>query len=137
VRYGATIDEKEDLPTTWTSQMRSFSVTVQTEVASPQAEALNYIVPIDLTSIFQGHGLLPVVKGTQNQTGAWDAVGQTRTVILSDGSSAQERLTGYEQPHYFSYTVSEFSGVSKRRRAKKRKLAPESVAIPRLTEAEV
>jgi hypothetical protein len=91
--------------------MRSFSVTVQTEVASPQAEAFNCIVPIDLTSIFQGHGLLPAVKGTQNQTGAWDAVGQTRTVILSDGSSAQERLTGYEQPHYFSYTVSEFSGV--------------------------
>jgi hypothetical protein len=91
--------------------MRSFSVTVQTEVTSLQTEAFNRIVPIDLTSIFTGYGLLPSVKGTQNQTGAWDRVGQTRTVILSDKSSAQEKLTGYEYPNYFSYTVSHFSGV--------------------------
>ena len=32
-------------------------------------------------------------------------------VILSDGSSANELLTKYEYPRYFSYTVSGFSGV--------------------------
>jgi hypothetical protein len=91
--------------------MRSFSVTVQIEVAASQIETFEHIVPIDLASIFKGYGPLPAVKSTQNQTGAWNAVGQTRAVILSDGSSAQELLTKYEHPHYFSYTVRDFSGV--------------------------
>jgi hypothetical protein len=91
--------------------MRSFSVAVQFEVTAQQIETFEHIVPIDLTSIFKGYGLLPSVESIQNQMGAWDAVGQTRTVILSDGSSAQETLTGYEHPHYFSYTVRDFSGV--------------------------
>lgn len=91
--------------------MRPFSVTVQVEVAAQRTETFEHIVPINLTSIFKGYGPLPAVKGTQNQTGEWDAVGQTRTVILSDGSSAQEILTKYEHPHYFSYTVCGFSGV--------------------------
>jgi hypothetical protein len=91
--------------------MRSFSVTVQVEVAAQQTETFEHIVPIDLASIFKGYGVIPAVRDTQNQTGAWNAVGQTRTVILSDGSSAQEILTEYKHPHYFSYIVHDFSGV--------------------------
>jgi hypothetical protein len=95
----------------WINKMRSFSVTVRAEVAAQQIKTFEHIVPIDLASIFKGYGSLPAVEGTQKQTGAWDSVGQTRTVILSDGSSAQEILTEYEHPHYFSYTVRGFSGV--------------------------
>jgi hypothetical protein len=54
---------------------------------------------------------LPSVKGTRNQTGGWDAAGQTRTVELSDGSSAQEALTAYKYPRGLTYTVKGFSGV--------------------------
>jgi len=91
--------------------MRSLSATVHTDVAVSQITAFDYNVPIDLTSIFTGYGPLPAVIGTKNQTGAWDGVGQTRTVLLSDGSSAQEILTNYERPNYFSYTVSGFTGM--------------------------
>ena len=37
--------------------------------------------------------------------------GQTRTVTLSDGSSAQELLTSCEHPSYFAYNVRGFTGV--------------------------
>jgi len=91
--------------------MTSFSATVTTEVAVNQTVAFEYNVPIDLTSIFTGYGPLPAVTGTKNQTGAWDGAGQTRTVLLSDGSSTKEMLTKYDHPHYFSYTVDGFTGI--------------------------
>ncbi len=91
--------------------LRSLAVTVNTDVAVNQIAAFERNVPIDLTSIFTGYGPLPAVTGTKDQTGAWDGSGQTRTVLLSDGSSAQEMLTQYEHPDYFSYTVSEFTGA--------------------------
>lgn len=90
--------------------MSPLSATVETAVAADQAVAFEHIVPIDLTSIFTGYGPLPSVTGTQDQVGAWNAAGQTRTVHLSDNSSAQELLTKYEHPKYFSYTVSGFTG---------------------------
>jgi hypothetical protein len=89
--------------------MSLLSATVKTTVTANQADAFEHIVPIDLTSIFKGYGPLPSVTGTQNQIGDWDTAGQTRTVHLSDNSSAQEVLTKYEHPRYFSYTVSNFT----------------------------
>ena len=91
--------------------MSSLSATVEAVVKADQSAAFGHIVPIDLTSVFTGYGPLPAVTGVRNQTGPWDAAGQTRTVELSDGSSAQELLTGYEHPSHFSYTVSGFTGT--------------------------
>ncbi len=54
---------------------------------------------------------MPAVKAVKDQTGRWDAAGQTRTVVLSDGSSSHEMLTMYDCPNYFSYIVSEFTGA--------------------------
>ncbi len=89
----------------------SFAATVEARVEADRASCFLYIVPIDLASIFTGYGPLPAVTGTRNQSGGWNAPEQTRTVLLSDGSTAQELLTAYQQPRYFSYTVSAFSGV--------------------------
>ena len=91
--------------------MSLLSATIKTTVTASQAAAFEHIVPIDLTSIFKGYGLLPSVTGIENQVGDWNASGQTRTVHLSDNSSVQELLTKYEHPRYFSYTVSGFTGV--------------------------
>jgi hypothetical protein len=91
--------------------MSLLSTIVQTTVTANQAAVFEYIVPIDLASIFTGYGPLPSITGTQNQVGAWDTAGQTRTVHFSDRSSAQERLTKYEHPGYFSYTVSNFTSL--------------------------
>jgi len=91
--------------------MISFSAIAEIVIEGPQAAVFEYIVPIDLTLIFTGYGPLPAVIGVENQTGSWNGAGQTRTVILSDGSTARELLTRYDHPRYFSYTVSNFSGV--------------------------
>jgi hypothetical protein len=91
--------------------MSPVSATVEITIKIDQRNAFNHIVPIDLSSIFTGYGPLPAVTGTTNQTGAWNAAGQSRTVKLSDGSSAQELLTKYEQPNHFAYTVSGFTGA--------------------------
>ena len=87
------------------------SSVVSTQVPVSTIEAFCHVVPIDLTSIFRGYGLLPAVIRTDAQTGNWDAIGQTRIVHLSDGSHAQELLTQYRQPNYFAYVVSNFSGI--------------------------
>ena len=89
----------------------SFAASVGRQVRAHRQRCFLHIVPIDLASIFTGYGPLPAVTGTERQSGGWDAAGQTRTVLLSDGSSAQERLSAYEALRYFSYTVSGFSGV--------------------------
>ncbi len=91
--------------------MSLLSTTVKTTVTANQADTFEHIVPIDLTSIFKGYGPLPSVTGSQNQVGDWDTAGQTRTVHLSDNSSAQELLTQYEHLRYFSYTVSGFTSL--------------------------
>lgn len=91
--------------------MTSFSANVTTNVAVNQTVAFENIVPIDLTSVFTGYGPLPAVIGVKNQTAAWDGVDQTRTVLLSDNSSTQERLTKYEHHNYFQYVVEGFTGM--------------------------
>jgi hypothetical protein len=89
----------------------ALATTVETVVDVPREQAFLGIMPIDLSTIFIGFGPLPAVTGVTDQTGDWDAAGQTRSVMLSDGSSAREKLTGYKSPGYFSYTVSDFTGV--------------------------
>jgi hypothetical protein len=91
--------------------MASLATTVETVINVPREQAFLGIVPIDLRSIFTGFGPLPTVTGVTDQVGGWDATGQTRSVTLSDGSSAKEEITGYKNPHYFSYTVSGFTGI--------------------------
>jgi hypothetical protein len=70
--------------------MSLLSATVKTTVKANQADAFEYIVPIDLTSIFKGYGPLPSVTGTQNQVGAWDTAGSSRDTckIVQDGSES-------------------------------------------------
>lgn len=87
------------------------SVTVKGVASADQITAFETIVPIDLSKIFLGHLGLPAVIGTKDETGAWNAAGQTRTVCLSDGSEAAERMDGYQHPNSFDYTVSNFTGI--------------------------
>ncbi len=91
--------------------LKTISSLVSAEVGVNTIDAFCHVVPIDLTSIFTGYGLLPAVISIEAQTGNWDAIGQTKTVNLSDGSSVKERLTQYQKPDYFSYVVSDFSGI--------------------------
>lgn len=90
--------------------MSDIPTTVSTLMRGTPESVFDHVVPIDLRSIFQGYGRLPAVVGSADQTGGWDAPGQTRRVILSDGGSALEQLTHYDRPQYFAYRVSELTG---------------------------
>jgi Polyketide cyclase / dehydrase and lipid transport len=85
---------------------------VVTAIASAGPErTFDVIVPIDLSAVFTGFGPMPAVSGTRDQSGDWNAVGQSRRVELSNGSHARERIDAYNRPTHFAYTVGPFSGT--------------------------
>ena len=88
-------------------------VTVQTRTAPPPNRAFQPAV--DLSLVFKGWGPFPAVRGVRNQTGAWDHVGSSRDPILSDGSTATEKLTEYMAGHSFAYEVTSFTNIVLRR----------------------
>lgn len=89
---------------------RTVPVTVQVRSTMAPAEAFEIIAPIDLSLVFTKWGPIPGVRGTTNQTGAWDAVGQSRNPDLTDGYTADERLTEYTPGHSFAYELTGFTG---------------------------
>ena len=91
--------------------MTSVAATVEALIDAPREQAFSTIASIDLTSIFAGYGPLPAVIGVFNQVGGWGSAGQTRSVALSDGSSANEGLNEYRYPEYLSYTLSGLTNV--------------------------
>jgi polyketide cyclase/dehydrase/lipid transport protein len=96
----------------WPSD-RTVPVTVQTRTTLSPDDAFRIIVPIDLSLVFKGWGPFPGVRGAKNQTGAWDAAGQSRNPDLSDGSTAVERLTEYTASTSFAYEITEFTNAMK------------------------
>jgi hypothetical protein len=53
--------------------------------------------------------VLPGVVEVRDQGGGWDAVGQTRTLVLSDGGTVKETLSDVTPP-LFAYDLSAFTG---------------------------
>ncbi len=90
-----------------------FRVSIAATSEAPIGRAFEIIVPIDVPTIMPGYGPLPAVTGVENQTGKWDAVGQTRVVRLTDETTAREEITLYEAPQRFGYKVSDWSGALK------------------------
>jgi hypothetical protein len=68
-------------------------------------------LPMPLTAIFsRRYALLPPVKEVRGQDGVWGQVGQSRTVVTTDGGTMRELLTEVEIPHSFSYRLGDISG---------------------------
>ena len=75
-------------------------------------DAFGGTLPIPLPTIFRRrYGPIPPIKQVRDQTGAWDAPGQTRTVMLAGGGSMQEELTRVDPPRSFSYTLTDIRGL--------------------------
>lgn len=80
-------------------------------VPIPVGDAFVGTVPIPLDELFcRRYGPIPAIKAVRDQSGAWDAVGQTRTILLSGGGSMAETLTSYDEPHSFGYALSDIKG---------------------------
>jgi Polyketide cyclase / dehydrase and lipid transport len=88
----------------------SVSTTVTTIVDAPVDTAFDYIVPVDLRTIFKGYRLLPGVKHT-SITDGWTKPGLTRTVTLTDGSSSTETLLTVVPHQSFSYKNENFTAA--------------------------
>jgi len=65
--------------------------------------------PLDPTTFYPKFGPLPAVVGVRDQSGSWDTVGRSRTLLLSDGSSVVETITDADSPTYFAYELSDFT----------------------------
>jgi hypothetical protein len=77
----------------------------------PAEEAFHGTLPAPLPNLFKRwHGPIPPVREVREQTGAWDAAGQTRTVRLAGGASMREELTSVDPPRSFGYRLSKMSG---------------------------
>ena len=68
-------------------------------------------LPMPLTTIFSHwYGPIGPIKEVRDQTGEWDAPGQTRLVVLTGGGSMHEELTSVDPPHSFGYALTGVTG---------------------------
>ena len=74
------------------------AATVRGTSAEPPAAAFDRFAAVDLPALLTGYGPLPGVTGVEDATGDWGTVGATRTIRLSDGSTARERVTRADRP---------------------------------------
>jgi hypothetical protein len=90
---------------------RGYRVTSEDWTNASPEQTWDAIVPVELSTVFTGmKPLIPAVVGTREQTGDWDAAGQTRKIDLADGSHTAEIIDSVERPNLFTYTVGPFSG---------------------------
>ena len=87
-------------------------IIVRITIAAPPSRCFDYIVPIELSHIFQPYLLLPGVKRT-DEAERWFTPGLARTVYFTDGTKAKEELLTVESPHSFTYKISDFTGINK------------------------
>lgn len=80
-------------------------------VPVPAEEAFHRTLPAPLPGLFKRwHGPFPPVRRVLEQTGAWDAAGQTRTVRLAGGATMREELTSVDAPRSFGYRLTRVTG---------------------------
>jgi hypothetical protein len=68
-------------------------------------------LPLPLTRIFRHwYGPIGPIKEVRDQTGEWDAAGQTRVVMLTPSGGFHEELTSLDPPHSFGYALTGITG---------------------------
>lgn len=68
------------------------------------------MTPSDPTRFYPRFGPIPAIVEVSDQTGAWDAVAQSRTLTLSDGGTLVERIKVVDPPRRFAYQLTDFTG---------------------------
>ncbi|HEY7054426.1 MAG TPA: SRPBCC family protein [Mycobacterium sp.] len=92
-------------------------------MAQPLTVEQSHHIPVDVKQAFDGtlpmplptlfrrwYGPIPPIREVHNQAGDWDAVGQSRTVLLTGGGSMREELTSLDRPNAFGYVLSDIRG---------------------------
>ena len=84
------------------------STTVGIAPAAPE-RTFDILTPSDPTRFYPKFRVVPATVRVEGQTGAWDGVGQTRILHLSDGSSVRETTKVVDRPGFFAYELTEFT----------------------------
>ncbi|HZQ31445.1 MAG TPA: SRPBCC family protein [Mycobacterium sp.] len=92
-------------------------------MSQPLTVEQSHVIPVDVQQAFDGtlpmplptlfrrwYGPIPPISQVLNQTGDWDAVGKSRTVLLKGGGSMREELTQMDPPKAFGYILSDIRG---------------------------
>ena len=93
----------------------SSSTTTGIAPADPE-RTYDILTPSDPARFYPKFRVVPATVRVEGQTGAWDGVGQTRRLHLSDGSSVRETTTDVyrpdvDRPGFFAYELTEFTKV--------------------------
>jgi hypothetical protein len=88
---------------------RGSSSTVTGIAPAAPERTFDILTPSDPARFYPKFRVVPATVGVEGQTGAWDAVGQTRVLRLSDGSSVRETTKDVERPSFFAYELTEFT----------------------------
>ena len=84
---------------------------MQAVAPADPTRTFDVLTPSDPARFYPRFRVIPAVVAVTDQTGEWDAVGQTRTLHLSDGSSVVETTTDVDRPGFFAYELTDFTKV--------------------------
>jgi len=78
----------------------------------PPEDAFARTMPMPLPELFTSRsGPIPPIMETREQPETWDTVGQSRTIVLTDGATVRETLTTVDPPRSFGYDLTEVTGA--------------------------
>jgi len=89
---------------------QAIPTTSTVEINSDRRKAFATAIPADLTKVLLPKGPLPGVRKVADPVGTWSAVGDSRRVIMTDGSSLLETLTSYKPDDRVAYHIQGFKG---------------------------
>jgi hypothetical protein len=91
--------------------LRGAGATVTALAPASPWQTFRIMTPVDPSRFYPRFGVIPATVAVEDQTGAWDAEGQTRRLLLSDGGSVVETLLAVQPPYRFVYQLTRFRGV--------------------------
>ena len=92
----------------------SYRVSSSTVLATDPESAFQGLLDAPLEQLFPHRsGPLPAIARCDGQDGAWSSVGQTRSVVLSDGTGNLETLVALERPSDYRYEITGIEGPFK------------------------
>lgn len=87
---------------------KEISAFAQARSRTSALRAYEIFGPLDPTQFYPRFGPLPAVVEVREQSGRWNSVGRTRTLMLSDGGHVIETITETAPPALFAYELSDF-----------------------------
>jgi Polyketide cyclase / dehydrase and lipid transport len=91
--------------------MSGHRVQVSRLVAVEPTQAFDRLMAVRLPEVFcRRYAAFPAVREVTDEPEDWGTVGQTRTILLTDGSHLRETLTSVDRPRGYAYLLDDLHG---------------------------